>query len=217
MTAASQCLVRVGPARNHGKVLLTAGPQGNPREFHLNAQPVSHCSQREISRVGSCTPPQVHVANRRTASPAPFSSSSCAISTCVSTSMHPPILGSGDAETNEKRQDLGSEGTFSAASPGTPLEADPRVSLLSFVTPEGSFPPRPQHGLTFCYQSGLQFRKQKGHPSMHCCDTFCLHHDFLWPLSPYVMVSPLNLELTVLSLQLRIFRSRKAMRHVNMA
>ena len=72
VTAASQCLVRVGPARNHGKVLLTAGPQGNPREFHLNAQPVSHCSQREISRVGSCTPPQVHVANRRTASPRPL-------------------------------------------------------------------------------------------------------------------------------------------------
>ena len=48
VTAASRCLVRVGPARNHSKVLLTAGPQGNPREFHLNAQPVPHCSQREI-------------------------------------------------------------------------------------------------------------------------------------------------------------------------
>lgn len=61
----------------------------------------------------------------------------------------PPILGSGDVSTDEKRRDLGSKGTFSAASPGTPLEADPRVSLLSFVTPEGSFPPCPQHGLTF--------------------------------------------------------------------
>lgn len=61
----------------------------------------------------------------------------------------PPVLVIRDVETDEERQDLGSEGTFSAASPGTPLEADPRVSLKSFVTPEGSFPPRPQHGLTF--------------------------------------------------------------------
>lgn len=102
------------------------------------------------SRVGSCTPPQVHVANRRTAFPA---SLLCLLLCLQHIREHllgaPLILGSRDVETDEKRRDLGSEGTFSAASPGTPLKADPRVSLLSFLTPEGSFPPRPQHGLTF--------------------------------------------------------------------
>lgn len=63
--------------------------------------------------------------------------------------MHPPILGSGDVETDEKRQDLGSEGPFSVASPGTPLEADPRVFLLSFVTSEGSIPPSPPAWIDF--------------------------------------------------------------------
>lgn len=101
------------------------------------------------SRVGSCTPPQVHVANRRTASPAPLLCLLCLRHIREHLLGAPPILGSGDLETDEKRRDLSSEGTFSAALPGTLLEADPRVSLLSFVTPEGSFPPRPQHGLTF--------------------------------------------------------------------